>query len=177
MTAMNDIERQAERYSEARETLAGLLTELQATTEAIKSDRLPAIRRAIRRASEQHDKLRALIEEAPDLFAKPKSRVLHGIKVGFQKSKGKIEFDDPDRVVLLIERHFPEQADVLIATSKKPAKDALANLTGAELKRLGINVIEGGDVLLIRPVDSAVDKMVDALLKAATDDKQDEEGE
>lgn len=175
MTVMNDIERQAERYAEARDTLAALVTDLEAATEAIKADRLPAIRRAIRRASEQHDKLRSLVEQAPELFAKPKSRVLHGIKVGFQKSKGKIEFDDADRVVRLIERYFPEQADVLIATTKKPAKDALANLTGAQLKRLGINVTEGGDVLLIRPVDSAVDKMVDALLKSATDDGQEDD--
>ena len=169
-TTLVDIERQAQKFAAARETLAGLVRELTASMEALKADALPAIKRSIDRAAEHHDRLRALIEEAPELFAKPRSQVLHGIKIGYQKSKGKIEFDDSDRVVALIKKHFPDQADVLIATKEKPVKDALANLSGVELKKLGIHVTEGGDVVLIRPVDSAVDKMVDALLKDATEE-------
>ncbi len=57
---------------------------------------------------------------------------------------------------------------MLIATSERPAKEALANLTAAELKKLGISVTDGGDAVFIKPADSAVDKMVDALLKDAT---------
>lgn len=98
--------------------------------------------------------------------------VFHGIKVGFQKEKGKIEWDDVDQVVKLIKKHFPEQADVLIATSEKPVKDALNNLSAAELKKIGVNITSDGDVAFIRPTDSEVDKMVTALLKAATQDEE-----
>jgi hypothetical protein len=90
--------------------------------------------------------------------------------LGYQKGKGKIDWEDPDQVVRLIKKHFPEQADVLIATSEKPVKEALNGLSAAELKKIGVSVVEGGEVIFIKPTDSAVDKMVDALLKEATQD-------
>ena len=53
--------------------------------------------------------------------------------------------------------HFDIKADVLVATTERPAKDALAQLTAAELKKLGISVTDGGDAVFIKPADSAVD--------------------
>ena len=47
---------------------------------------------------------------------------------------------------------------------------ALGDLLADELKKLGISVTEGGDAIFIKPVDSAVDKLVDALLKEATEE-------
>ena len=44
-----------------------------------------------------YESLRALIEESPELFEKPRSVVLHGIKLGYQKGKGGIVWDDADR--------------------------------------------------------------------------------
>lgn len=169
MTTLNEIEARAKLYAEARERLAGIVADLNAGIEALKRQAMPDLKRAIARASTHHDQLRSLIDNAPELFVRPRSVVFHGIKLGFQKGKGKIEWDDADQVVRLIKKHFPDQADVLIVTSEKPAKDALNNLTVAELKKLGISVIEGGDAIFIKPTDSAVDKMVDALLKDATE--------
>lgn len=170
MTTLNEIEARAKLYAEARERLAGIVADLNAGIEALKRQAMPELKRAIARASTHHDQLRSLIDNAPELFVRPRSVVFHGIKLGFQKGKGKIEWDDADQVVRLIKKHFPDQADVLIVTSEKPAKDALNNLTVAELKKLGISVIEGGDAIFIKPTDSAVDKMVDALLKDATEE-------
>lgn len=170
MPIINDIEARAKLYAERRERLAAIVADLNAGIEALKRNAMPELKRAIASAATQHDQLRTLIESAPDLFVKPRSFVFHGIKLGYQKGKGKIEWDDPDRVVRLIKKHFPDQADVLIATSEKPAKDALNNLTAGELKKLGISVIDGNDAVFIKPTDSAVDKMVDALLDAATED-------
>lgn len=170
MTTLNEIEARAKLYAEARERLAGIVADLNAGIEALKRQTMPELKRAIARAATHHDQLRTLIDTAPELFARPRSMVFHGIKLGYQKGKGKIEWDDAEQVVRLIKKHFPEQADVLIVTSEKPAKDALNNLTVAELKKLGISVIEGGDAIFIKPTDSAVDKMVDALLKDATEE-------
>jgi molybdopterin converting factor small subunit len=167
-TSLADIDKQAEKAAAARQTLAALVQALTDSLDATKRDALPAIRRALDRAADQHDKLRQLIADAPELFSRPKSQILHGLKLGYKKSKGKIEFNNPDRVMALIKRHFPEQAKTLIVTEESPSKKALANLTATDLKKLGINVTEGDDVVFITPVDSAVDKMVDALLKDAT---------
>lgn len=170
MPTLSEIEARAKRYAEAREKLAEIVAGLNAELEALKRGRLPELKRAVARAAEHHEALKSLIEQAPDLFVKPRTVVFHGIKLGYQKGKGRIEWDDPERVVALIRKHFPEQADVLIATTERPAKEALNNLTAADLKKLGISVAEGGDAVFIKPVDSAVDKMVDALLKDATEE-------
>lgn len=168
MATLNDIERQAKKYAEARESLADIVTTMNTGIETIKRDNMKRLKKAVNEAAEQHDRLKALIEAAPGCFIKPKTQTLHGIKLGFQKGKGKIAWEDPDQVVRLIKKYFPEQADVLINTTEKPVKDALNNLTSAELKTLGISVTEAGDAVFIKPADSAVDKMVDALLKDAT---------
>jgi hypothetical protein len=70
-------------------------------------------------------------------------------------------------VVARIKKHLPEQADVLIKLKETPVKDALAQLSAAELKKLGVTVSEAGDQVVVKPVDSEVDKMVDALMKEA----------
>lgn len=168
MANLTDIERQAKKYADAREHLAGIVAGMNEGIETIKRDNMKRLKKAVAEAAEQHEALKALIEATPAAFIKPRSVVLHGIKLGYQKGKGKIEWADADQVVRLIKKHFPEQADVLIATSERPAKEALAQLTAAELKKVGISVTDGGDAVFIKPADSAVDKMVDALLKDAT---------
>ena len=168
MANLPEIERAAKKYAEARESLASIVAAMNEGIETIKRNNIKRLKKAVAEAAEQHDALQTLIEAAPGCFVKPRSVIFHGIKLGFQKGKGKIEWADPDQVVRLIKKHYPEQADVLIATSEKPVKEALANLSAAELKKLGISVTDGGDAVFIKPADSAVDKMVDALLKDAT---------
>ena len=172
MPLMTEIETRAKYYATAREKLAALVSDLNASLEALKREAMPELKRAISRAMEHHDSLQAVIEASPELFVKPKSVVFHGIKLGYQKGKGKIEWEDADRVVALIKKHFPDQADVLIATSERPAKDALAQLSAAELKRLGVSVTDAGEAVFIKPTDGAVDKMVDALIKGAAEEAE-----
>ena len=126
-----------------------------------------------RRLAETEAALRALVEANPGCFIRPRTQVFAGIKVGYAKGKGALSFDDADSVVARIKKHLPEQADVLIRTKEAPVKEALAQLSAAELKKIGVTLSEAGDQTVVRPVDSEVDKMVDALLKAATG----EEGE
>lgn len=168
MSNLTEIERAAKKFSEARDYLATIVTTMNEGIETIKRENIKRLKKAVVNAAEEHDALKALIEDSKASFVKPRTATFHGIKLGFQKSKGKIDWADADQVVKLIKKHFPEQADVLIATTEKPVKEALNRLTAAELKRVGCNVTEGGDMVLIKPADSAVDKMVEALLKDAT---------
>ena len=75
------------------------------------------------------------------------------------------EWEDDSQVVKLIQKHFPEQFDVLVKTIEKPIKDSLANLSVADLKRIGVTVTDSGDCVVIKSMDSEIDKLVDALLK------------
>ena len=153
--------------------LRRVMADATAHEAVLRREHLPGIKRALARAAETEAALRALVEANPGCFIRPRTQVFAGIKVGYAKGKGALSFDDADSVVARIKKHLPEQADVLIRTKEAPVKEALAQLSAAELKKIGVTLSEAGDQTVVRPVDSEVDKMVDALLKAATG----EEGE
>lgn len=166
-TALETITKAAEVHSQARSLLSERVTALRDAQAALHREHLPAIKRALAKAAESEAKLRALIEDHPECFVKPKTQVLAGIKVGYAKGKGAISFEDADSVVARIKKHFPDQVDVLIRTKEEPVKDALSNMSAADLKKIGVTVSDADDKCVVKPVDSEVDKMVDALLKAA----------
>ena len=169
MTELEKITRRAEVYSKARELLVAKVAALNEGISALRRDMIPDIKRAVARAADAEAALRALVEQNPELFQKPKTQIFSGVKVGYQKGKGTIDFDDADTVVARIKKHFPDQADVLIKVKETPVKDALTQLSAADLKRIGVTVTASGDQVVVKPVDSEVDKMVDALLKDAVE--------
>ncbi len=165
MFTMNDIDKMCRDYSETRENLTGRVSALEEELEAVRKKHMVGIRRTIGIAAERSATLRAAIEVSRELFGRPKTVVLHGIKVGYAKGRGKIDWTDDDIVVRLIKRHFPDQAEILIKTEKTPIKSALNNLTVQELKKIGVTAEETGEMIVVRPVDTDVDKIVKALLK------------
>lgn len=170
MSTLIDLERRAKSLANARAVLTGCVTALNDSIDALKRDAMPDIKAAVRGVADQHDKLKALIEESPELFTKPRTVVFHGIKFGYRKGTGGLEFEDEEQVVKLIRKHFPDQFDVLVKTKETPVKTALSGLTVAELKKLGVTVEATDDVVTITATDSAVDKLVKALLKSATEE-------
>lgn len=170
MSTLIDLERRAKSLANARAVLTGCVTALNDGIDALKRDAMPDIKAAVRGVADQHDKLKALIEENPELFTKPRTVVFHGIKFGYRKGTGGLEFEDEEQVVKLIRKHFPDQFDVLVKTKETPVKTALSGLTVAELKKLGVTVEATDDVVTITATDSAVDKLVKALLKSATEE-------
>lgn len=169
MATLAEIEKLTKDYADARNKLVDTVTTLNDKIESLKRQYLPGIKAQVSIAKERKLLLSNAVEDSPSIFVKPRTIIFHGIKVGFEKGKGKIEWSDDDQVIRLIEKHFPEQVDILIQTKKKPLKKALAQLSVAELKRLGVTVEETGDIVVIKPVDSDVDKFVEALLKDAAD--------
>lgn len=170
MATIEQIETQAKARAQAREKLAEIVTTLQNGIDVLKRNAMPRIKAAVNKAADTSDELLQLVNESPELFKKPKSVTFHGIKLGYQKEKGKIEFEDPELVIKLIRKHLPQLADTLIATTEKPSKEALNSLTAEQLKKIGVTVTSDSDVVFIRSVDSDVDKMVNALIKGATEE-------
>lgn len=167
-TSLAEIEKSTRRYADARGQLAEIVAGLNHEIEALKRKALPLIKASVNRTAEREAELRALIEASPALFTKPRTVIFHGIKVGFQKGKGTLEIPDPEDTLARIRRMFAEEAGNYIAVKESPSKGALINLSAAELKKLGCLVSDTGDEVVIRPTDTAVDKIVDALLKDAT---------
>lgn len=167
---LSQIEGKTRAYAEARDRLRELCAALEAGMKDLRIEHLPGIRKALNRAAEAEAALHALIERAPELFVRPKTVILHGIRVGYMKGKGGIEWDDADRVLALIERHLPDQLDTLCKVVRRPSRDAIAQLDVATLKKIGCRVVDTGEEVFIKAADGALDKMVDALLKAATEE-------
>jgi phage host-nuclease inhibitor protein Gam len=164
-SALNEMEKTIKSYAELRRTLALVVQELNDKLEKLKRERLPVIKRLVERAAEKHAELETMIAANREMFAKPRTITLYGIKCGFRKNEGSIEYDDAEAVVAKIRQHLANPTGFLHVT-EKPNKEALAGLPAGELKKLGCRICDTGDVIVIKPVDGDVERVVGALFKA-----------
>lgn len=166
---LSSIEYECRLYAQAREALASEVTALNDELEKLKRAKMARIKALVARAAERHAGLKATIEDAPGLFVKPRTVQFHGIKVGYQKGRGGLAIHDEELTLKKINSVLdcPEN---YIRTVEKPNKEALEQLPAADLKKLGIEIINATDEIVIKPTDSAVDKIVNALLKDATEE-------
>ncbi len=165
MTEMSEIEKLTHGYAAARSELSEAVSALNDDLEKVKARYLGMIRKMVDTVREQEADLIAAIEKAPNLFEKPKSRTFAGIKVGYAKRPGRLEVPEDDVLIAAIRKHFPDRFDSLVKVSETPVKSALSNMTGKDLKRLGVSVIDATDAIIVKPQDSDIDKMVAALVE------------
>ncbi len=174
MATLGDIERLTKDYADWRAQLADAVLAAEEDIAMMKRHHIVAIKRKVEAVAERQSALKAAIEDSPELFRKPRTMIIHGVKIGFQKEKGKISWSDAGQVIKLIKKHLADQAELLIKTTEKLVKGALQQLPAADLKRIGVTVGADGDAVLIKSTDSEIDKLVERLLKG---DEQDEKGE
>ena len=160
-----EIEGLVKSYADLRGRVSERVRNYEEGIAELKKQHLRGIKQAAVAAAEKESELRAAIEISPELFEQPRSLTMHGIKFGFQKQKGSITYEDEDKVLSLIHKHLPGLADNLIKTEEKLLKNSLATLNASDLKKLGVEIKESGDAVLIKSVDSDIDKLVNALLK------------
>lgn len=170
MSHIDTITVAAKRLRAQRDLLTERATTMHAEIEQVKKIYLRGIKNSVAAVAESQAELLAAIAEAPQLFDKPRSMVLYGIKLGFQKGTGKTDWESDEQVVKLVRKNFPDLFDILVKTTEKPVKSALANLTVAELKRIGVTVESTGDVVFAKDTTAEVDKLVKALLKGAEEE-------
>ncbi len=164
---LNGISKLTETYAAKRRLLTEAVDGLEAELAAVRKKHIGQIKRYVAVTAEAQDVLRAAIEENPAVFSKPKSRIIDGVKIGFRKMKGEIIIANTARTLERLKEMFGVCADTYIKTEEKPIKNALATLSGADLKKLGVRIEDDMEEVVISPVDSEVDKLVDALLKSA----------
>jgi len=172
---LTEIEKLAKEFSDARAALRERVEVLEEGMTALKKRYLPGIRNAVERAKEIRAKFADAINDSPVHFIKPRTMTLFGIKFGIEKQKGKLEWEDKGIVVKLIKKLFPDSWETYIKIKEDPMKKTLATLPSADLKKLGIQVTETGDAVVIKPVDSEVDKLVDALLNEKKEGEEEED--
>ena len=124
---------------------------------------VPKLKRLASKASASGDALREHVRENPDLFRRPRTRELGGVKVGYRNLPDKIEID-PDVAVPLIRKHLPGQSKVLINTKVSLNMKAVKALAAAKLRKIGGRFVAGGQVVVASIAKSSVDRLVEALL-------------
>lgn len=175
MSKLEDIARTSGMFAARREALAGALMAFEEERSALERKHFGRLRRLAIAMKTAEAQLRSEIGAAPELFVRPRTVIFHGIKIGFAKGRGRIEWEDDERVVKLIRRHCPDQIDLLIKLTEKPVKDALQQLSAEELKKLGVTVEDTGDVVVVKPVDSEIDKALRALMRELPDEIEEPE--
>jgi len=167
MTTLADIDQAAETY---RARLDHLLTEaekLDAKLRRIKGQHAPVLRRAANDAAHAQAALERLVDDAPDLFTRPRTRTLHGIKVGVRTTPAALSVPDEAATIARIEDVLPGYQDRLIQTKRSVVKKKLWDLGRSMLAQLGVSVVEATDETVVQPVERDGLKLADQLLQAA----------
>lgn len=165
MATLNDIESLAQAYAERYRELEGAVQALEDGVRTIKRKMLPSIRRLAEESARRKSALLAAVAAEPDLFEKPRTRLLAGVKVGLTKRRGQVVIDDEEATIRRVRELLPrDQAELVIRVKESVHKPAVYDLTGADLKRLGIKIDADTDEAIAKIAGEDVERMVDALL-------------
>jgi hypothetical protein len=162
--AMKKIETLAHDYAAARDSRCALLREMESEISRLLKPRLQKYFTLASAEGEKKAALLAAVHATPELFAKPRSRTLHDIKFGFRKNTGGLTWQDEDYVLRRIHKLFPTEAATYLHVTERPNKEALENLPAAELKKLGIEVGDTGDVAFVKPATNGLERFATAIV-------------
>jgi len=168
ITPLQTINAVATTLASRREVLADIVRAIEAEHRATMNKHRARLRAAYNAVAAGTSDLHAEIAAHPELFLQPRTFVIAGLKIGFQKGKGKVLIADEPKTIALIRKHLdPDAAATLIKTEESVIKKAACNLPASDLKRLGIEITDAGDTVVIAPVDTALDKLLERLIEEA----------
>ncbi len=169
MPTLNEIETLAQAYAESYRQLEATVQDLEDGVREIKRIMLPDIRRLAEESASHKSSVLAAITDSKALFEKPRTRLLAGVKVGLTKRRGQVVIDDEEATIRRIRELLPkDQAALVIRVRESVHKPAVYDLTGGDLKRLGIKIDADTDEAIAKIAGEDIEHMVDALL---TDDE------
>lgn len=159
--AILPIEAAAHTYANSRAVLADSITAYERELAVLQAHHFPTIKVRAAQCATARATLEGKIDANRALFDDPRTITLHGIKLGLQKGKGRVEWADEKK---LIQRIFDlcsdDQQDLVLETTYTPRKEALASLDAALLKKLGVTITDTGDQIVIKAAGTDVEKFV-----------------
>ena len=161
---LDDVATLARAYADTREALETVAEEIEHERRHAVRRRMRALKARVAEASAAKEALRVAIEAAPELFAKPRTRALEGVKVGYRKMPGRFEIADEGLAIRRVRVRLAEREDEFIRVKESIDRAALKRLTVRELAQIGVSLIEPDDEVVIATAPSDLDKLVDALL-------------
>ncbi len=163
---MTDIETAAAEFAAANAEMARLVGEAGEAIGTIRHKYSTPLKDAYAAVKMKRKALERLIDRRRDLFVRPRTRILHGIRLGVTKDRGAVHYDcDEDVMVARIRATLGDKAEDLIAITEKPIKKQLALQDEKVLRKLGVEVREDTDSVLIKPAANDVEKAAQAFLE------------
>lgn len=162
---LGEIEGLTARLADASNALDEQLAAYEAELQAVNDKHLRALKRYATMVAQVEAELHDAIAAAPHLFEKPRTLTLHGLKVGYSFSDGKLVFDDEPLVIKLLKRKYPDLKETLISTIEKVNKDAVKSLSLSddELTKLGMRIEDRGEKVLIKRDAGDIEKLLSKL--------------
>lgn len=166
-TQITEIDTLARQYADAQTDLDAYTNALRTKIDQVVRDHWSELRRLTTRTAERYEALFSEVSVARAVFDKPKTKILHGVRVGYRKRPDSVQVLNAENTCALIEKILPDEAGVLVATTKKPIIAGIAELDDAQLKLIGCSRVPGVDEPIAELAETEVDKVVAALLKSA----------
>jgi hypothetical protein len=173
------MEERAKLLATQRSVLAADLSEANAELGALMAKWGEQLKSDAAQVDESERALIGYVEMAPQLFDKPQSIEIDGVRFGLRKGKGRLEYRDEDKLIRRIERELTRHQRLqVLKVTKKVLKGPLAKLPATLLKKLGVNLSAAGTEPFISYPKSNLEKLVEWWLKppAASDDNDKAEG-
>ena len=168
---MTGIEKLCRTYADSRGKLDRISGEIREKRRKAVRARLTMLTRRVAEVSAAQDALRDALEASPELFVKPRTRALAGVKVGYRKMPGALVCDEA-RTIGLIRKHLGARSTAeLVIVTEKLDKAALRKLDARTLAKVGARMVDVDDEIVIKAAQGDLDKLVDALLSDGADEE------
>jgi hypothetical protein len=176
MTELEKLQASALQLSHHTDALRQELMLLEAEVSAARDAHMLTIRSLTRSVIKRQSELAEGIQAHPELFDKPRTLIVDGIKFGLRKQPGRMSWGDDEQLRSRMDDLFAKgeintaQYDTVVETRHVIVSKGLEKLDAKTLKRLGVTVEADSDAVEIKSVDSDVQKMVKAVIKDAVKD-------
>ena len=174
-TTMDEIIALARKYAIAQEQFDEIATEIEDAQRALIRSRQRALRNRAADAASAREALEAKMAAHPELFESPRTHAVAGVKFGFRRQAKKLVVHDEQATIRAIEERLPDQAPLLVKTTKKLVRASAAKLEPVEQARLGLETDPAKDVVTIAMASTDLDKLVRALTVDITEATEDAE--
>jgi hypothetical protein len=154
---------------------AALRTELEAATRPIYQRFVQALDKTAADKSVAYAELMQLLDASPQLFVKPRSISVGGVKAGWRKEQDALNWEDEGVVIRRIRALLPDSEDFLIRTEESLIADGISQLSASDQVKIGVRRIPGIDAPFASIGASEVDTLVKAILAAAQSRQGEEE--
>jgi hypothetical protein len=160
---LEDIISLARKFAATRSKLAHLVDHIRRGQQRIVDNNRAKLKSLVNATNTSQALLATAIAEHPELFEKPRTVVVDGVRIGLTTGKSGYDIPNEETTIALIKRHL---GTGFLHVRESISREALDAMDDDQLKRIGVHRKPvDPNVIVIKPTDSAVDKLVKALLE------------